>query len=413
MKERLAQFQANNPSSTIDQSDAGPPTINKPWGDTSLTILLLESPNLNDIIDALNNLILPERFTAIWHVDTQELEVIFTVFPVSSEESNRSFEFTHRGNTYQCAFGESSKRVLLLAEYAYPVEASPTDYRNLIQFSNYVFAERGVKGVRKIRGAKPLSFWIRGLKQWQADLALDMARHLNFYMAYYDTQSPQILIHSPTAEIAAMQPETRFREGRFPKTITGRQIDENLLHFYTAASENTDPIRCFINNYLILEYAAFFYIQETSRRNVRQCLADPSARNDFDTLTRRILEAIGEKMQEPQRVQHILKHCVRPKLIWDEIQKYQDFFSRPAKFQGGFTLEPLVTKSTSESEFSNNWEITFESKIREIRNALSHGKDQRTLQTISPTTQNFQLIERWVPPIAVAAREVMVYRDTA
>jgi len=409
---RLAPFLKNNPTSKIERVDfpGEGVAVTSPWGDTSLELFLPSKPE--PLIQALNSVILPERFTAIWHLDTKSLEVIYTVYGI--EEKDRSFAFTFNDVTYECTYGDSSDRLLLLAEHYFPIAArSVTDYRNLDDYSDYVLAEKGIKGVPRIPSAKPVSFWIKGLDEWNPDVVLVLATHLNFYMTYYDTSSAQILIHSPVSETFAMQPETRFCEGSFPPEIRGRLIEETLLHFWRASREDSDPIRSFLNNYLILEYAAFFYIDDSVKRNVRKCLIDPTAIVDIDGLTQRLVEAIGEKMQEDQRIQHMLKNCVRPKLVWQEIEKNRNFFSSQQKFDGGFVLEPMITPQTSEKEFSANWELTFERKIRSIRNALSHGKEQRTLSTISPTTRNFQLLERWVPPIAVAAREVMVYREIA
>ena len=115
-------------------------------GDDSLEIYLVR--DLDVLIETLNNLILPERLTAVWHLDDQALEIIYTVFPVTPEESARSFTFTHKDNAYRCEFRDSSKRVLMIAESAFPAGPSSTDFRNLMPFSDYVFANRGVKGVR-------------------------------------------------------------------------------------------------------------------------------------------------------------------------------------------------------------------------------------------------------------------------
>jgi hypothetical protein len=408
----LAPFLRNNSASSVKRikQPFNGIAVTEPWGDTSIQIVLPSKPKA--LVEALNNVFLPERFTAIWHLDTETFEIIYTVYPIA--EAGRSFSFVHNGVTYECEYADSSTTLLLLAEHFYPTGEPPstTEYRNLAPYSDFVLSKQHVKGFRKIPDAKPVSFWIRGLK-WDPDVALDLARHLNFFMSYFDTQSAQIMMHSPVSETTAMQPETRFRAGAFPKQIISRPIEENLFHFWRATKEDSDPIRCFINNYLILEYAAFFYIDETVKRNIRKCLIDPNGAVDIEAQTRRLVEALGEKIQEDQRVQHVLKNCVTPKVVWQEIQRNRDFFSQGWKFDGGFSLEPMITKETTEKEFSINWEITFEKKIRSIRNALSHSKELRSLSTISPTARNFELLQAWVPPIAVAAQEVMVYRDIA
>jgi hypothetical protein len=408
LRKRLAPFLANNQQSSVAPTIFPQPgvMVKSPWGDSSIIIFLPPKPD--PLIEALNNVHLPERFTGIWHLDTKEFEIIFTVY--RQDVADRVFTVKHRNRTYECAFKDSSSRLLLFAEYYFSGGSTTTNYRNLDPFSDYVLGEQGVSGFHKIPNARPLSFWIKGIPEWNTDEVLDLAAHLNFYMAYYDAHSPQILVHSTFAEELAMQPETRFREGLFPGLITIKPIAESLLSFWVAAKEG-DPIQAFLNNYLILEFSAFFYVSEDVKRSVRKCLAAPNALDNLDVLTEHVLEAVGEdKMESVQKLETLLMRCVSPDLIWRELEKNRDFFSSQIKFDGGVVLDPILTKTLTLKDFSVNFATIFGTKIRQIRNALSHGKEQRTLASITPTTANFAKLEMWVPPIAVAAREVMVFK---
>jgi hypothetical protein len=199
----------------------------------------------------------------------------------------------------------------------------------------------------------------------------------------------------------------------FPQQITARPIQENLLHFWNASNEG-DPIRCFLNNYLIIESAAFFYIGDEIKRTVKKTLLAPNATESMDLLTERILEAVSEdKLDLNQKIEALLRRCVDSGLIWREFEKNLAFFCETIRFDGGFVLDPIATKATNATLFAVGWSNAFEKNIRSIRNALSHGKEQRTLATITPTAANFERLRLWLPPIAVAAREVMVYRDLA
>jgi len=187
---RLAPFIKNNAVSKVEKPSLpfGVVAVKSPWGDTSIEIVLpSKAKDLNALIEALNNVVLPERFTALWHVDTQKLEFIYTTYP--THEADRSFVFKHRGSTYECTFGDSSNRLLLIAEAYYGVGPTSTDYRNLDTFSDYALSKKGRTGYERIPNARPLSFWINGLKKWDTDKMLDLALHLNFYMSYYDPDS--------------------------------------------------------------------------------------------------------------------------------------------------------------------------------------------------------------------------------
>ena len=86
-------------------------------------------------------------------------------------------------------------------------------------------------------------------------------------------------------------------------------------------------------------------------------------------------------------------------------------FDRETVFDGGFTLRPLVAKSTGgEHEFLNSGIERVAATIRDIRNALSHGREQKSRDVILPTSGNFEKLRPWVALVQVAAQEVMVYR---
>ena len=74
-------------------------------------------------------------------------------------------------------------------------------------------------------------------------------------------------------------------------------------------------------------------------------------------------------------------------------------------------LAPIVKVGWSEADFAVNGIATFSTAVRNIRNALSHGRDQRTTAVIAPTTHNFERLQPWTALMSVAAGEVMVYKD--
>jgi hypothetical protein len=88
-----------------------------------------------------------------------------------------------------------------------------------------------------------------------------------------------------------------------------------------------------------------------------------------------------------------------------------DFFTSPTTFDGGFVLDPLLPKNPTEDHFCHSGIPQFSRFIRDIRNALSHGRDIRTVSVIAPTHRNFSLLEPWVILMNVAAGEVILYED--
>ncbi|MBL6458875.1 hypothetical protein JMJ55_26455 [Belnapia sp. T6] len=413
LEEQLAPFFNANPASRLvpDGENDGKYLITALWGDPSVDLKLDEDDT--KIIDTLNYVALPERFTAIWHRDTNRLEIIFTAFPLGSASNDlkgRAFDFEHNDVLYKCAFGKSSERLLEIAGRFVQAQPSATSYRNLQSFKMVTLKQPDLASIGM--HLDPISFWIDGIV-WSDDLVIDVVNHLNFYMAYYDKLSPVIMVHSPKAESLNREAVLRYPFKTYPSHITARPLDDNLLHFWTA-SRSGDPIRRFLYNYQILEYSSFYFIEENIKRSVRKLLSAPHAATRPDELTEEILElTAASKMGDPQKLSHLIQSVVDPSIVWAEIERQIDYFSRPVVFDGGFSLKAACAKNWTSSDFKIHFTPAFPDALRAIRNALSHGREARMSAVITPTVGNFQLIQPWVAPIAAAAREVMVYRHLA
>jgi hypothetical protein len=89
LKSLLAPFLARNPYSKIseiredEEGNAPLYVVERPWNDETLLIRLPEEQTSN-IAACLNSLLLPPRFSALWHADTKDFEVIWTAFKLSA-----------------------------------------------------------------------------------------------------------------------------------------------------------------------------------------------------------------------------------------------------------------------------------------------------------------------------------------
>ena len=101
-KNKLTVFLTKNPHSDIESIDKIH-IISKPWNDDSLILLLLPKVK-RKLIDTLNNLILPPRFTAIYHIDTNTMEYIYTRLKPDDPILSRQFVFTLDNKHYSCKF---------------------------------------------------------------------------------------------------------------------------------------------------------------------------------------------------------------------------------------------------------------------------------------------------------------------
>ena len=224
LREKLQPFLIRNPETDLDIR-RGQPAVTHPWGDDSVELIV--EPEDGATIDALNAVRMPPRLTALWHNDSSELEVIFTAFPADQDLQSREFEFRFQDAEYRCEFSSASDRLLAIARASRPSGPSRTDQRNLR--SLYVYMRSQEEGSAIGRNADPTSFWIRGIAEYDDALVTELVRNLNFYMSYFDRESPLVIVHEAPAEGVGYLVPARYRTGEFPRTMTGRTLDQHLL----------------------------------------------------------------------------------------------------------------------------------------------------------------------------------------
>lgn len=400
-KEGLKKFLELNPASNIqvdECADKNDISVSRPWGDDSLVLIIKEKDET--LFQSLNEVYLPECFSALYHADTQSIEFIWTPHP-SQSVAKRRFTFGFEGAQYECEFGPSSDRLITIAGAFKPIGPSYTDYRNLVPFL--------VRSRRREGNSEPFSFWVKG-PVWNEDAVIRLAHHLNFYMSYYDVSTPRIVIHTQRSDTAsAIRSNSRFIDGSFPDKIDGRGLDEHLLHFWDASLMG-DPARRLIYCYRLIEYASFSYLDCNTRNVVRRILSSPNMAEHLSEAIEKVVATIqASKIDDIQRINACLNDTVDPSLLWKEISTNTDAFTSDTLFDGGFKIGPLVTKNCSEEHFRVNWAQNFHKSLRDIRNALSHGRDQKTALLITPTMKNFDLLRPWVGLASIAAGEVILY----
>ncbi len=222
----LVAFANNNPESAVTEEGSAF-VIEKPWGDETVTIRVPKEASA--LIQALNTVRLPPRLTAIWHLDTKDLEFIFGPIRANHAVRNRQFTFSCKGREHSCGYSDASDRLELIGTASRPVgPPSSTDHRNVAVFRTFARMKRMAEETGRPFDATQTSFWIRDVSLAEGDVP-DLARHLNFYMRYFDRQSPRILIHEDPAPKSQQHKSDRYPFGAFPKTLAATGLDPYLL----------------------------------------------------------------------------------------------------------------------------------------------------------------------------------------
>ncbi len=409
VKNKLASFLLLNPTANI-ATQGSEVHVRNPWGDPTLT--LIAKADDEELFEALNNVFLPVRFTAIWHVDTKDLEVIWTALPVGQEIKNRAFSFKFEQHDYRCEFAESSSRLTTVARSFRPIsEPTNTNHRNLESFRFFQMLAKDPKRRAAIDDWKPKSFWIHQI-DWDENIVMDVARHINFFMSYFDRQTPRIIVHDEASAGASTATALRFPFDNFPAEIKGRSVDRNLLSLWESAIEASDTFRRFLYYYQILEYAAFYYLDDKALNQIKKILASPECSMEIDSCARQVMDLMIEnKMADEAKIVAIVNQMVDPKEVWKELQPYKDFYSKEVIFDGGFSLPALIKADWEVGDFVAAWTPKFPDALRKIRNALVHAREMRMVNVISPTKTNYDRLRPWIAPLSLAAMQVTLYRD--
>jgi hypothetical protein len=394
---RLADFFTHNPDAD-GQLVEGVLGIIRPWGDSTLGIRVTDNAQL---IEALNNLYLPPRFSAVWHRDSHDLEFIAFRAPADRPFMGRKFTFCFGQREYQCEWSAASSRIVCLSDSVI-LMAAPTEthHRNL-PFLPPLFDGAG----------DPTSFWIHGV-DWDEEQVVELARNLNFYMTYYDALSPAILVHElsgPASGIAIPQhlPST------FPETINGRALDPYLLLLWQQASGHQPAFLKFLYLYQILEYAAFYHLDEQTAAKVKRLLAAPDAMWKIDQTVHELLDAFAQyHATDEQKNGAVIRLTVPPEALWSDFQLDLPYFTAGVNFDGGLHLEPLLDTKWGLEDFTK---AVFPSRIadyyRWIRNAIAHARERRQADVMLPTNRNAQLLQPWLRPLRTIAAHAMVYKS--
>lgn len=416
LKAELAVFCSANPDASIDQLEVKEGSssfvIVKPWNDDSVEVIFPEVKEERDrLVASLNKITLFPKFSAVYFPELSVLEVFFSAFRLhenSVEVIGRNFIFKFEGTEHDCSFQRTSDDALCLAQYSFSKRTSVTNYRNISSFHRFMREEDDK--VRSRLFGEPISFRISNVSN-DEDKIVHLAENLNFYMSFFDIKTPRVLIHDDDIE-SSIAASVRYRSSEFPKIIEATPLDENVLSFWRGAFHGNELLK-FMLYFRIIEYVSLSYASEKVRRKVTRIISRPDFRADFISATNEIIELFNASdskvVEDFQRFTFTVAECVDPKILWKEIEANKAAFSTDFVCDGGFCIKALVASGTEYEEFAKPPKLEqFARQMREIRNALSHGKDFPRDGVFRPTKRNLAALRPWAILAEIAAGDILV-----
>lgn len=380
--------------------------LKHPWSDPTLVLAVPHDESAaRELADVLKNIQLPQKYSGIFHKESSQLEIFWTAFKVRKkheEVASRSFDIWWRNKKRTCKFGGASDAAKTLAKSTLPLAAaSHTEHRNIMSFHYFV------NDVDHSNMGEPVCFWL-DCSDIEPNELDEYVRTINFYMTYYDRETPRVLIHEPRPT-EDMSKRPRYVDDSFPTELVASDIDSSVSSFWLGAFETRDPAMKYLLHYRMIEFLSMAFVKNEQRKQLIDILRRPHLISSTEGAAAEIAGLFSGQARETDRLKNFIEETVRVDKVWAVLEMNKDNFSKPSNFDGGFTVKAVLTDSSTLEGWTKSGPISLVDKLRSIRNCLAHGQDDGTRGVIHATQHNRTVLTPWVNLIETFAAEAMLY----
>lgn len=363
--------------------------IFKAWNDSSFGFFVPKETK----IPALSNIVLYEEFSSIYDKKKNIWEFIFRPEKKDSPLINRSFNFNYEGEIFECYFNTCSNVLKFFAQHFRILKSeTTTSYRNLRVFKDFYSKAKPEYVKEYFKDRLPYSFYIKGNIENIKD-KIHFAKTINFYLTYYDRESPTIQIF-PTEKVESKSKKpcyTLFDD--FPSEINSSKMDLTLLDILNVANKTHDIRLEFIFYYQILEYCSYYYIEQEDDLKLRQILKRPDVNYKADDYIKEIIEVLSErfnvhKSSDKTRLDKTIKNFCQINDIQLELKENEEQFKSDIVFDGGLKIKGLFKDFSAIESNGNGVMNEAINNITKIRNVIVHLRESRENTVILPTEKN-------------------------
>lgn len=386
--------------------------IEKPWShdDARLKICVQEQ----EFISELNQIRFNPKFDAVFHDDLNSIEFLYGYLNPELERNkdimSRKFTVHFEGKSFNCYFAEPTSRLLRIAASfeRLPSDASTVSAHQIIPFKDGQNLEKQSDKVKEyFKGKIPRNFFIKANDPIHGCNLESLARHINFLLSYYDRSSPTIAIHEieDASQLANSTP-IRHIEGHFPETLLIQPIDDIVLKLIEVAKISQARF-AFLYYYQVFEYAGYYYIDESTKKALKNHLKDPALINCGEEKLSDLFSIFSDiNHNDDVKMKKVIEDHCDPSVIWKEIENDKEFFCKEHAFQGDFVLKALIANDTSEATWKAVWMPKLYDQLTKIRNSLVHARERRENKVILPTKANNKILNHYIPIIARVAEQI-------
>ncbi|HEY3526950.1 MAG TPA: hypothetical protein VGK47_12175, partial [Nitrososphaeraceae archaeon] len=410
MNADLELFKKLNPNLTIVE-ETEHININNLWTDVTFMCRFEKAADFS----LLKDIELPSELTALYHKSEQKLEFIFAPLSDSNKFLGRTTTIYYKGLELKTKFSEPTESLKLLAMGFRETDApSESGYRNLRVFRDYYRTDLQNSQMKSyFKDKKPYSFYVEGdFKKIKNDF-VPLCKHINIYLRFFDRKAPIIEIHNTEPKSEETKLPCHSNEKEFPTTISTNSIDPVALDLLQVAHESGNTRLKYLFYYQVLEYFAYYYLDEELKRKLTNILKSPDLLHDAGAYSRTIIEELKDysnSTTDKHKLTKLISDYLTIEDVMLELKCNIKYFSNEIEFDGNFKLPPVIQDEKSLQKLSRETKETREKKkerdrakseltasiadrIERIRNVLVHIRESRENKVILPTrTNNRKLI---------------------
>jgi hypothetical protein len=393
MNKNLEILKNNNPELELKEFPQNY-AIFKPWSDDTFAFIIPKTKRIPN----MKGIFLYPEFSSIYNKRDNIWEFIYTPAKKKSKLLTRSFNFNFNGSTFKCHFNKSTRYLKFFAENFRQLRSeNETGYRNLRQYKDYYSKDKPSYIKEYFKNREPYSFFVEGPLNEIEKNKVQFTKTLNFYLSYYDREMPTIQVFSKDKEENKTKIPCYTLFDQFPNEISASKIDTTLLDILSVANKTKDIRLEFIFYYQIIEYAAYYYLENEDNSKLRQILKRPDINSSANDYVREIMEVLSDhfnvnKSNDREKIHKTIKHYCSINDIKLELKENKETFKLDIKFDGGLTLKSLFSDESAIESSKNGILNLAIDNISKIRNVIVHLREKRENTVILPTEKNNRLL---------------------
>jgi len=366
----------------------------------------------------LTNIEIPKNLSAIYHKDKNLLEFIFRPINKKERYAKRNFQFNYQGIKFNAYYAKPTK--IFIENFIKGFKTVKKDdnfiydtlYTSFRQFKDFYEMDKNTSTSIKsyFKNKTPINFFIEGDLSKTNDFA-ELCKTLNFYMMYYDRNTPIVIIDDKENEKDIFKESCHCNIKSFPEIIDGLVIDPILLEIFSVAAVTPNPMLKYLFYYQMLEYCSYYYLNDSIKSKILKILKNPDLLEKANDTTKMIIEESRNYVNDSvdsQKLSKIINDFCGFKDVKQEIEDNWEYFSKDIEFDGGFNL-PAIINNKNDCEIPPKAIMdNIRKNIEKLRNVLVHLREMRENKTILPTPNNHNLLLPYLYLIRRIAEKIAI-----